>query len=231
MSANAAVGFLRPVLTVRPVLTAHPVPTGGMTGAVAKWYVALTKETLEDFAVLARRIAEKIPARARVLEVAPGPGHFAIELAKLTGYKIAGLDPSEASVAAARANAAIAGVPVDFRRCSTSSMPFDGAAFDFIICRAPLKSFADPRRALEEIHRVLHPGGRALIFDLRKDASGHAVNGSLSSVTGIVTKLPFRFMQLKRAYTKSELQELISDTKSHPAEIRENENLPELAVA
>jgi len=214
MPANAPIGFRR------------PVPT-------AKWYVALTNESLQDSSVLARRIAEKIPARASVLEVAAGPGHFAIELAKRGDYKIAGLDQNETSVEAARANAAAAGVQIDFRRGNGSNMPFGDESFDFILCRAALENFADPQGALAEMHRVLKSGGRALIFDLREPASqaaaGRAENGSLSVPSGIAAKLPFRFMQLKRAYTKSELEEFIAEMEFHDLELPAG--LSELAAA
>ena len=64
----------------------------GMEGVVAKWYAALTKKSLDDFKALARRIGEEIPPQCRVLEVAPGPGYFSIELAKSGGYQITGQD-------------------------------------------------------------------------------------------------------------------------------------------
>lgn len=96
--------------------TTKPYKGWGMEGAVAKWYAALTKKSLADFKALARRTAEQIPPRSSVLEVAPGPGYFAIELAKLGDYRITGLDISQTFVEIASANAAQAGVRVDFRR-------------------------------------------------------------------------------------------------------------------
>jgi ubiquinone/menaquinone biosynthesis C-methylase UbiE len=224
MSANAAVDFQRPLLTA------------GIKGAAAKWYVALTEELLGDFKALARRIAAKIPADAKVLEVAPGPGHFAIELAKLGDYQIAGLEISAASVETARANAADAGVQVDFRQGHAARMPFADESFDFLICRATLKTFDDPQRALEEMHRVLKPAGRALIFDRRSNASSasiqHAVNEGLEMVNGIAAKLPVHAMLLKRAYTKTELANFITAPLGGPAEIRPLGNVapPLLAV-
>jgi ubiquinone/menaquinone biosynthesis C-methylase UbiE len=207
--------------------SAKPYKGLGMEGAVAKWYAALTKKSLEDFRALARRTAAQIPPNSCVLEVAPGPGYFAIELAKLGNYEITGLDISETFVEIARANAAKAGVRVDFRRGNASNMPFGEKTFDFLLCRAAFKNFTEPKRALQEMYRVLKPGGQALIIDLRRDASWEsikqAVNAmNLGAVNGTITKLTFRFMLLKRAYTKREFEELISDTKFHGVEIRED---------
>lgn len=199
----------------------------GMEGAVAKWYAALTKKSLEDFKGLARREAEQIPPGSTVLEVAPGPGYFAIELAKLGDYRITGLDISETFVAIARANAAKAGVRVDFRRGNASAMPFPREAFDFLLCRAAFKNFTEPVRALEEMHRVLKPGGQARIIDLRRDASQESINQavdgmSLGAVNRMITKLTFRFLLLKRAYTKTEFDAMISKAEFHEVKIRED---------
>ena len=70
----------------------------GMEGATARWYASLTKKSLGDFKAWARRVAAELSPQSKVLEVAPGPGYFAIELAKLGDYKITGLDISETFV-------------------------------------------------------------------------------------------------------------------------------------
>jgi ubiquinone/menaquinone biosynthesis C-methylase UbiE len=207
--------------------TAKPYKGLGMEGAVAKWYASLTKKSLDDFKALARRVAGEIPPQSSVLEVAPGPGYFAIELAKLGDHRIKGLDISETFVEIARANAASANVEVDFRRGNASAMPFRDAKFDFLVCRAAFKNFSDPVGALQEMHRALKPGGKALIIDLRRDASRESINQavdemSVGTVNGIITKLTFRFMLLRRAYTKSEFEELISKTKFRVATIRQD---------
>jgi ubiquinone/menaquinone biosynthesis C-methylase UbiE len=204
-----------------------PYKGWGMEGATARWYAGLTKKSMEDFQALARRTANQLPAHSRVLEVAPGPGYFAIELAKLGDYQITGLDVSETFVEIARANAASAGVQVEFRRGNASATPFADNTFDFLLCRAAFKNFSEPTRALQEMHRVLKPGGRALIIDLRRDASREsirqAVDGmNLGAVNGTITKLTFRFMLLKRAYTKSEMEEMIGWTPFRQFEIHEN---------
>jgi len=207
----------------------------GMEGFTAKWYASLTYKSLEEFKALARRVAEKISPGSHVLEVAPGPGYFAIELAKLGDYKIAGIDISHTFVEIARENAKQAGVEVDFREGNAASMPFAAESFDFLLCRAAFKNFSEPVRALQEMYRVLKPGGRALIIDLRRDASQESVSDAvermhLGRVNTIITKLTFRFMLLRRAYTRREFEQFLAQTKFGRVKIREDLTGLELAL-
>ena len=209
------------------VAAAKPYKGRGMEGTVAKRYAGLTKKSMEDFRALAGRIARELPAGSKVLEVAPGPGYFAIELAKLGNYEITGLDISETFVQLARANAEKEGVQVDFRKGNASSMSFGDENFDFLLCRTAFKNFSEPKRALEEMHRVLRPGGEALIIDLRRDTSKEAINQGVNrmqvgAVNAMITKMTFRFMLLKRAYTKMEFEEMISGIGFSEVQIRED---------
>src|SRR5579864_5235264 len=199
----------------------------GMEGFTARWYASLTGKSLDEFKSLAQRVASEIPPGSSVLEVAPGPGYVAIELARLGRYKIAGVDNSHTFVQIARRNATQAGVNVDFRQGNAAAMPFDGKSFDFLLCRAAFKNFSQPVRALEEMYRVLKPGGRALIIDLRRDASRESISEAvermdLGRVNGVITKLTFRFMLLKRAYTRSEFEQFLSQTKFSRVDLKED---------
>jgi ubiquinone/menaquinone biosynthesis C-methylase UbiE len=181
----------------------------GMEGWVGRWYARTRRNDMPDF----RREAQTVVARLRsgcdVLEVAPGPGFFAIELAKLGKYTITGLDISRTLVEIAAENARNAGVTVDFRWGNASSMPFPGDAFDFIYCSAAFKNFSEPVKALDEMHRVLRPGGEAVVTDLRKDVSLDEIDtyvkqSGRSRIDGWMTKWTFRHVLVKRAYTKGE---------------------------
>jgi ubiquinone/menaquinone biosynthesis C-methylase UbiE len=199
----------------------------GMDGMIAKWYAANTHKSIEDYKALAQRVAEELSPESRVLEIAPGPGYFAIELAKLGAYRITGIDISKTFVEIARRNAAEAGVEVDFRPGDAANMPFENETFDFLLCRAAFKNFAEPLRALNEMHRVLKGGGRGLIIDLRRDSSRESINEAvdkmgLNLVNTFMTKLAFRFMLLKRAYTKSEFQQFFSQTNFRAVDIEED---------
>jgi ubiquinone/menaquinone biosynthesis C-methylase UbiE len=208
---------------------AMPKPHGdrGMEGMVAKWYAANTAEVLNEYQDLAKRIASQLPQGSSVLEVAPGPGYFCIELARLGSYAISGLDISRTFVKMAAQKAAEAGVDVNFTQGSASNMPFPRGSFDFLLCRAAFKNFAKPVGALQEMCRVLKPGGRGLIIDLRGDASPgtvsrHVDGMGLSTVNRVLTKLAFRTMLLKSAYTREQFQQMLAQTEFRSVEISED---------
>ncbi|HTS77629.1 MAG TPA: class I SAM-dependent methyltransferase [Bryobacteraceae bacterium] len=207
-------------------MTMKPYKGIGMNGPVAKWYASMTRKSMPEFTALARRVADEVPDGARVLEVAPGPGYFSIELAKLGRHRVTGLDISPSFVKIGRRNAAQAGVSVAFQEGNASAMPFPSQSFDFILCRAAFKNFAEPVKALEEMYRVLDTNGRALIIDLRGDVPPKQLDAAvnewkLSGVNTVLTKLTFRFMLLKRAYTTEQFRELLSHTKFQSVDIKE----------
>jgi ubiquinone/menaquinone biosynthesis C-methylase UbiE len=195
-----------------------------MEGPIATWYAKNTGRDLGRFIKIALAVTDRVAPGGRVLEVAPGPGFCAIEIARSGRYHVTGLDISEAFVRIARENAARAGVAVDFRHGNASRMPFSSASFDFVTCTAAFKNFSDPIGALDEIHRVLTPGGRASIYDLRKDASPDEIATEvramhLPAIDALLTRWTFRFVLLKRAYTRAALEKLAAGSRFGTCEI------------
>jgi ubiquinone/menaquinone biosynthesis C-methylase UbiE len=200
----------------------------GMEGPVARWYEKTTRKDLEEYRSVAERLRACLPAGGDVLEVAPGPGFLAIEMARSHTYRVTGLDISKTFVGIARKNAAAAGVRAEFREGNASQMPFAADSFDLLVCRAAFKNFSEPEKALSEMRRVLRPGGRGVIIDLRRDAPmaeiKRYVNGAqLSAFNRLLTLLTFRFMLLKRAYTKPQLEKMVDAAGFRKAEVRANE--------
>ena len=191
----------------------------GMDGVIATWYARNTRKSIEEYRKDAQKVAERLSGGEEILELAPGPGYLSIELAKLGNFRITGLDISETFVEIARKNAREAGVNIDFRCGDASRMPFEENAFDFIVCRAAFKNFSRPVTALNEMHRVLKSGGRALILDLRGDVSREAVEKhvredlGLSGFNRLMTRWAFQFMLIKRAYTKGAFEQLVSKSR------------------
>ena len=181
----------------------------GMEGRTARWYARTRRNDMEDFRRQAKAFAARLPDGCSVLEVAPGPGYFAIELAKLGDFRITGLDISQTFVEIAKENATNANAKIDFRLGNAAAMPFADDSFDFIYCSAAFKNLTAPVKALDEMHRVLRPGGEALVVDLRKDVSlseieSYVKQSGRSRLDVWITKWIFRCMLVKRAYTKEQ---------------------------
>jgi ubiquinone/menaquinone biosynthesis C-methylase UbiE len=193
-----------------------------MEGIIASWYARTTFKDLKRHKQMAAQLAPKIPAGGSVLEIAPGPGYFCIELAKLGDYRITGLDISRSFVEIARKNAAKAGLKaselkIDFRLGNASNMPFADGTFDFTFCQAAFKNFSEPVKAIAEMYRVLHPNGVAVIVDLRRDASLEEIEGEvkgmgLGRLNEALTRWTFKQMLLKSAYSVADMQSMISRT-------------------
>jgi ubiquinone/menaquinone biosynthesis C-methylase UbiE len=180
---------------------------------------------LKDIKEYANLATNHVLKGGSVLEIATGPGYFCIELAKLGDFKITGLDISNDLVQIARSNAQQARVKVDFLQGNASSLQFLGMAFDFIFCSWAIKNFREPQKVLNEMYRVLKPGGTALIIDLNHDAASQEWNKYSSSLglkgmTALFMKLAFR-IQRSGAYSKSKFVELIRNTPFQKVDIQE----------
>lgn len=198
----------------------------GMEGAIARWYARSTGKNRERFRDTAERIAGSLADGAHILEVAPGPGYLAIDLAQRGRFQVSGLDISKTFVQIAADNAAKAGVAVAFHHGDAANMPFDADSFDLIVCMAAFKNFTQPVQALNEMHRVLKPGGRALILDLRPDVSDDEIAAEvkkmeLSWLNSVLTKLTFKYMLCKRAYSREQWRNMASQTPFQTCEIRD----------
>jgi ubiquinone/menaquinone biosynthesis C-methylase UbiE len=187
----------------------------GMEGSVARWYEKTTRKDMREYTRLAQRIDAMLPTGANILEVAPGPGFLAIELARGGRHCVTGLDISNTFVELARRNSAAESVDVDFRHGNASAMPFADNSFDFVVCRAAFKNFSEPVRAIQEMHRVLRPGAHGVIGDLRRDTSMREITNYVDSMetnvlNGLVVKATFQFMLLPRAYTSAQFREMLA---------------------
>lgn len=202
----------------------------GIEGFAARWYDRNTqKSRLAEMKSYANEAAKYLHSGCTVLEVAPGPGYLAIELANLgICNKVIGLDISKDFIQIAQRNAEDAGVLeiVEFRQGNVAGMPFPDNAFDFIICTAAFKNFKDPLKALNQMHRVLKPGCTALIIDMNRNISNPQIRDYVSSLKAtwidkFFMKFIFRFFLRNGAYTRAEFTTLITKTEFKQFDIKE----------
>ncbi len=105
-------------------------------------------------------------ASGGILDVACGPGAVATALANGADH-VVGLDATDAMLDRARMRARRAGLTnASFQVGDAEALPFDSGSFDGVVNRASLHHFANPGRAIAEMHRVLKPGGRVVVVDV-----------------------------------------------------------------
>ena len=204
----------------------NPVKGKNMEGFIARWYAKNTAANMHAFREEAARYAERLADGAAILEVAPGPGYLAIELAKLGRFRVAGVDYSHTFVGICRDNAKTAGVAAGFVQGDAARLPFANEAFDFLICRAAFKNFGDPVGAMREMHRVLRPGGEAVIVDMRKGANDREIAEEVAAMKqgwldAMLTRFALRSLRA-RAYTREDFERMIAETPFGEADIRED---------
>jgi len=197
-----------------------------MEGAMARWYARQRRSgsQIEAYRTQAAQLTDRLPSGADVLEVAPGPGYLAIEIARLGRFHVTGVDISRTFVEIASENARQAAHSVDFRHGDAESMPFDNRSFDLVVCQAAFKNFARPVSALDEMHRVLRPGGTAVIQDLSREASGADIDREvrrmrLSRLNTFMTKRILAALRL-RAHSRARFERLAAESAFRTCDIQ-----------
>jgi ubiquinone/menaquinone biosynthesis C-methylase UbiE len=196
-----------------------------MEGVVARWYAKLRRSgnQFEEYRKQAAQLTEGLPAGAKVLEVAPGPGYLAVEIARLGRFQVTGLDISRTFVQIGTENASQAGVSVDFHQGDAAVMPFEADSFDLIVCQAAFKNFIHPASALDEMYRVLRGGGTAVIQDMSSDATHADIEREVQKMhlgwwSTFSTKATLEMLR-RRAYSPARFKRLAAESPFQGCEI------------
>lgn len=196
--------------------------TSGLEGiddpAAAEAYDRLSR--LPQFGLLRaltlRKIGEQRPAGV-LADIGCGPGRLTIRIAaKFPDLAVMGIDASDEMVRSAAANASALGLAprLDFRQGDVARLPLPSEALDFAVTTFSLHHWSNPAQALAEIYRVLKPGGRLLVFDLRRDAR-RIFSLLLRFAQAVVVPAPLRranepLGSLLASYTEDEVEGLFA---------------------
>ena len=114
-----------------------------------------------------------------ILDVGCGSGQFTGILVKyLASYEtITGVDVDEKTLREAGKN--FPGKEFIFHTASAQDLPFDEGSFDTAVISRALHHMENPVRTLEEMHRVLRPGGYLLINEMTREVSTDAQESHL----------------------------------------------------
>jgi len=110
-----------------------------------------------------------------VLEVGCGLGTDAVNFAR-RGARYTGVDLTEASIELVKKRFDFEGLAADLRVADAETLPFADDTFDLVYSHGVLHHTPDTQRAINEVHRVLKPGGTAMVMLYHKNSYNYRVN-------------------------------------------------------
>lgn len=113
---------------------------------------------LARYEIAARRVKKLVRTYASGLDVGCGDGFLIYYLVRY-GYAVTGIDTSKEGLAQARSRLDSKGMLVDLLESSAYELPVQDASQDFVTSVEVIEHLEKPGKALEEINRVLKPGG------------------------------------------------------------------------
>jgi ubiquinone/menaquinone biosynthesis C-methylase UbiE len=157
------------------------------------------------------------------LEVGCGPGYLGLEWLRQASapVRLVGLDISQAMLRRARINAEAYGLD---RLCtydlgSVLRLPYPDESFDHAFSASSLHEWEDPVTALREIRRVLRPGARYCISDLRRDIDRTTLQFMKANIAADM-RPGFR-TSIRSSYIRGEIEELLEGSASTDAVVKE----------
>lgn len=147
----------------------------------------------------------RIPAGTRTLEIGCGVGLDAFRMAS-AGVDLSAVDLTPVGVATAAARFRKAGLTTPFAACDAMRLPFADASFDCVYSFGVLHHAADTAACIDEVHRVLRPGGTALIMLYHRR--------SLNELVHRLLRVPFEekdeLCPVVRRYTRQQARQLFA---------------------
>ena len=171
-----------------------------------------------------RDILESGITGGHALEVGHGPGYLGLEWLKQTkDSTLTGLDISPDMQSLAVRNAAEYGFSdrVEYHLGNADQLPFEDDSFDAVFSNGSLHEWERPEAIFDQIWRVLKPGGRYFVSDMRRDMI-FLIKAFLWMGTKPKVIRPGLLTSIGAAYTQKELSELIERTNLQNARIKAN---------
>jgi ubiquinone/menaquinone biosynthesis C-methylase UbiE len=197
----------------------------GITGEFTVEIYNVFQRNFRDKGILATdRIIKSGISRGHALEIGPGPGYLGLEwLRKTHDTKLTGVEISNDMINISERNTRDYGLEerTSYVAGDAGDIPFPDKHFDAVFTNGSLHEWSDPVRVFREIHRVLVPGGRFFVSDLRRDVSP-PVRWFMYAMTQPEQIRPGFLTSVRAAYIKSEIRELIRSVSFREIVVSQN---------
>ena len=153
----------------------------------------------------------------RVLEIGCGCGSEAERFAR-AGAHYTAVDLTNAAVSITRRRFQLANLEGRFVQSDAENLPFGDGSFDLVYSHGVLHHTPDTPRTIREVHRVLSPGGRAVVMLYYRDSFNYHVN------LGIVRRLRAHLLrtELGIKLARTICRETEKDLRRHAELIRQD---------
>lgn len=132
-----------------------------------EYFVETETYRFEKLNYLDRLVESSAYPGRRLLDVGCGLGNDTSRFAQ-GGVQVVGIDLAERAIQLSRTNFSQRGLAGDFYVMNGEQIEFPDQSFDLVYCHTVLHFTPDPARMIREIHRVLKPGGRAILVTVNR---------------------------------------------------------------
>jgi len=169
-----------------------------------------------DYIIVAAEITHVFGLRGRlsgqIVETCPGPGNLCGELLRKGARKVIGIDGDQIMIdhATQKFQAEIADGRMQFLRAPVQELPLPDKTVHGIVNMNSFHQFGSELRALEalqEMVRVIKPGGWGFVRDFKRGASQEAINQRLEHTKPEIA--PLLLDSLQAAFTCDEFIDLL----------------------
>ena len=178
------------------------------------WERLPDERALPDYELRRRFLTGHLRPGMRVLDLGCGGGEFTAAIAA-AGGQVIGAEVAETAILAAQKTFPDG----DFRLVPfNGELPFDDRAFELVWASEVIEHVADTHRWLNEVHRVLTPGGRLLLTT--------PAHGRLRLLLGGIERYSPPLGDHLHLYTRRSLREVLTDLRFSEVEVRTDGGAP-----